>query len=939
MAQINQGHADPGTVITVFLSILIGSFSMAMLAPELQAIGKALGGAAKLYAIIEKPSTINPSDESGLKPEVCHGRITFENVRFNYPSRPTVDILKGLTTTFESRETTALVGASGSGKSSTISLIERFYDPLSGSVKLDGVDLKELNVKWLRSQIGLVSQEPVLFGMTIRKNIESGLINTPFEHASPEEKFAQVQKAAETANAHEFIMALPDQYETDVGQAGHLLSGGQKQRVAIARAIVSNPPILLLDEATSALDSRSERAVQFALDQAAKDRTCIIVAHRLSTIKHSNKILVVGAGEIIEQGTHNDLIERQGSYFGMVQAQRLQQEAEKKAAAEEEGESDSEQAHEKLEHVTSRGSVAGISEKPGLDRRTTRQSGTSDIIARKAEEGQVKIEEKLYSLFYLVRRCYSLDTNGKWNYILGIFASICSGAVYPALAVLFGKAINDFSLRGEELTSSTNRNALWYFVVAILAAFSIWVQQQTLVSQAEVLAGKLRTRYFQALIRHDIAFYDEDANTTGALTSALSDNPQKVQGLAGATMGVIVQSISTIVVGMILGLSFGPLLALIGIACIPLLVCSGFIRLKLVVLKDQKNKKVYAKTAHMAAEAAGAIRTVASLTRENDCWREYCEALEGPTKLSIRSSIRSNLLYGFSQATSFWVIALVFYVGSRWLASQRYTTQQFFTVLNAIVFSAIQAGNVFQFVPDASKAKQSATAIMRTIDTQPEIDADSTEGKMLIREQVKGDISFNGCHFRYPTRPGVRVLRGLDLTIPAGTSVALCGASGCGKSTTIGLVERFYDPQLGNVTLDGVALDELNVTSFRSQMALVSQEPTLYRGSVRFNILLGANKPMEQVTEEELIQACKDANIYDFISSLPDGFETMVGNKGSQLSGGQKQRIAIARALIRNPKILLLDEATSALDSQSEQIVSQVLEKARKGRSSLIIAQ
>jgi ATP-binding cassette subfamily B (MDR/TAP) protein 1 len=171
-----------------------------------------------------------------------------------------------------------------------VALIERFYDPLSGVVKLDGRDLKTLNVKWLRSQIGLVSQEPVLFGTTIRKNIETGLINTKYEHASPEEKFELIKIAAEKANAHEFIMSLPEQYETDVGQAGHLLSGGQKQRVAISRAIVSDPPILLLDEATSALDSRSERAVQAALDEAAKNRTCIVVAHRLSTIRDANQV-------------------------------------------------------------------------------------------------------------------------------------------------------------------------------------------------------------------------------------------------------------------------------------------------------------------------------------------------------------------------------------------------------------------------------------------------------------------------------------------------------------------------------------------------------------------------------------------------------------------------------------------------------------------------
>ena len=441
--------------------------------------------------------------------------------------------------------------------------------------------------------------------------------------------------------------------------------------------------------------------MQAALDEAAKDRTCIVVAHRLSTIRDANKILVVGAGEIIEQGTHNSLLDAEGSYHGMVQAQKLQQEAEKVAVVEEDSDSDDAATSQMSETKRVQSRRSDIGEKPFLERRSTRQSVASEILAAKrAEEGTHKQDAKLYSLFYLAKRCFAINREGKWSYILGFFASVCSGAVYPALAVVFGKAINDFALRGSELTSATNRNALWYFIVAILAATAIWVQQVTLTAQAEHLTGKLRTLYFKALLRHDVAFYDEDANTTGALTSSLSDNPQKVQGLAGVTLGTIIQSISTIVVGMILGLAFGPLLALIGIACIPLLVCAGFIRLKVVVLKDQKNKKVYSKTAHMASEAAGAIRTVASLTREQDCCREYHDALEGPTRYSIRSALSANLLYAVSQALSFWVIALVFYVGSRWLASGRYTTQQFFTVLNSVVFSAIQVSGLLHLPAD-----------------------------------------------------------------------------------------------------------------------------------------------------------------------------------------------------------------------------------------------
>jgi ATP-binding cassette, subfamily B (MDR/TAP), member 1 len=239
------------------------------------ALNNGCGAAAKLYATIDLVPSIDSASEEGLKPSTVVGEISLENVDFNYPARPDVQILKNLSLTFPTGKTTALVGASGSGKSTIISLVERFYDPLAGSVRLDGVDIRELNLRWLRSQIGLVSQEPTLFSTTIRRNVEHGLVGTSHEHASSEEKLRIVKEACIKANADGFISKLPLGYDTVVGERGFLLSGGQKQRIAIARAIVSDPRILLLDEATSALDTQSEGVVQNALDKAAAGATTL----------------------------------------------------------------------------------------------------------------------------------------------------------------------------------------------------------------------------------------------------------------------------------------------------------------------------------------------------------------------------------------------------------------------------------------------------------------------------------------------------------------------------------------------------------------------------------------------------------------------------------------------------------------------------------------
>ena len=236
------------------------------------------------------------------------------------------------------------------------------------------------------------------------------------------------------------------------------------------------------------------------------------------------------------------------------------------------------------------------------------------------------------------------------------------------------------------------------------------------------------------------------------------------------------------------------------------------------------------------------------------------------------------------------------------------------------------------------KAKHAAQQLKILFDRQPTIDTWSTDGDQLLEGSVSGSIEFRDVHFRYPTRAEVPVLRGLNLTVKPGQYVALVGASGCGKSTTIQLLERFYDPLAGGVFLDGKDISSYNVNSYRSFLALVSQEPTLYQGTVRENICLGSTQDDDTISEEAIIQACRDANIYDFILSLPDGFSTIVGSKGSMLSGGQKQRIAIARALLRDPKILLLDEATSALDSESEKVVQAALDKAAKGRTTIAVA-
>ncbi|KAL1137876.1 hypothetical protein AAG570_009572 [Ranatra chinensis] len=310
-------EAAPGDICTVFFSVLVAAFSIGHSLPVLAEVANAVGASSVVFSIISLEPQIDVYSDEGEKPSKLEGKIFFKDVKFTYPARSDVEVLKGLNLTINAGSVVALVGQSGAGKSTLVGLLMRFYDPTSGEILIDGKNMKDFNLNWLRCQIGVVSQEPVLFGVSIADNIKFG--NRDASHE-------EMVNAAKLANAHEFITNFPNGYETPAGDRGMQLSGGQKQRIAIARALIRDPKILLLDEATSALDNESEKVVQEALDKARKGRTSIIVAHRLSTIRDADMIVVIKNGKVIERGTHQQLKNLQGHYYNLIKKQEEQEE-------------------------------------------------------------------------------------------------------------------------------------------------------------------------------------------------------------------------------------------------------------------------------------------------------------------------------------------------------------------------------------------------------------------------------------------------------------------------------------------------------------------------------------------------------------------------------------------------------------------------------------
>jgi len=856
-----------GQVLTILMSVLIGSFALGNVSPNAQAFTSAVAAAAKIYSTIDRASPLDPSSEEGLKLDHVEGNIEFRNIKHIYPSRPEVTIMEDVSLSIPAGKTTALVGPSGSGKSTVVGMVERFYIPVGGTVLLDGHDIQTLNLRWLRQQISLVSQEPVLFATTIYENIRYGLIGSRFEN-EPEDKIRKrIEDAAKMANAHDFIMSLPEGYETNVGQRGFLLSGGQKQRIAIARAVVSDPKILLLDEATSALDTKSEGVVQAALDKAAEGRTTIVIAHRLSTIKNAHNIVVLVGGKIAEQGTHDELLDRKGAYFRLVEAQRINEEKDAQAVTTEDEDEELALKIARTRSANKEGLASQSSDDEGFEepvkRTDTKKSLSSVVLSKRQPETAQK-----YSLWTLIKFIASFNRPELPYMIIGLVFSMLAGGGQPTQAVLYAKAITSISLPPsmyDKLRHDANFWSLMFLVVGIVQFFTFSTQGVAFAFCSEKLISRARSKAFRAILRQDIAFFDREENSTGALTSFLSTETKHLSGVSGATLGTILMVGTTLGAALVISISIGWKLALVCTSVVPVLLACGFYRFWMLAQFQQRAKKAYEGSASYACEATSAIRTVASLTREKDVWAAYHSQLQDQGRKSLISVLKSSTLYAASQALTFFCVALGFWYGGTLLGHHEYSIFRFFVCFSEIIFGAQSAGTFFSFSPDMGKAKNAANEFKKLFDRKPAIDVWSSEGEVV--ENVEGTIEFRDVHFRYPTRPEQPVLRGLSLTVKPGQYVALVGASGCGKSTTIALLERFYDALAGGVFVDGKDITRLNVNSYRSFLALVSQEPTLYQGTIKENILLGTNRT--DVSDEEIEKACRDANIYDFIMSLP----------------------------------------------------------------------
>ncbi|KAJ7970967.1 ABC transporter B family protein [Quillaja saponaria] len=909
---IRNGQTDGGKAFTAIFSAIVGGLSLGQSFSNLGAFSKGKAAGYKLMETIkQKPSiTADPSDGKCLL--VVNGNIEFKDVTFSYPSRPDVIIFRNFSIFFPAGKTVAVVGGSGSGKSTVVSLIERFYDPNEGQVLLDNVDVKTLQLRWLRDQIGLVNQEPALFATTILENILYG---------KPDATMAEVEAATSAANAHSFITLLPNGYNTQVGERGVQLSGGQKQRIAIARAMLKNPKILLLDEATSALDAGSESIVQEALDRLMVGRTTVVVAHRLSTIRNVDTIAVIQQGQVVETGTHEELVAKAGAYASLIRFQEMVGDF-----------SNPSTRHSRSTRLSHSLSTKSLSLRSGSLRNLSYQYSTG-ADGRIEMISNAETERKNPAPDGYFFRLLKLNAP-EWPYsIMGAIGSVLSGFIGPTFAIVMSNMIEVFYYRNPASMERKTKEYVFIFIGAGLYAVGAYLIQHYFFSiMGENLTTRVRRMMLAAILRNEVGWYDEEEHNSSLVAARLATDAADVKSAIAERISVILQNMTSLLISFIVAFIVEWRVSLLILGTFPLLVLANFAQQLSMKGFAGDTAKAHAKTSMIAGEGVSNIRTVAAFNSQNKILSLFCHELRVPQLQSLRRSQTSGLLFGLSQLALYASEALILWYGVHLVKKGISTFSKVIKVFIVLVITANSVAETVSLAPEIIRGGEAVGSVFSILDRPTRIDPDDPDAEPV--ETIRGEIELRHVDFAYPSRPDIMVFKNLNLRIRAGHSQALVGASGSGKSSVIALIERFYDPIAGKVMIDGKDIRKFNLKSLRLKIGLVQQEPALFAASIFENIAYGK----EVATEAEVIEAARSANVHAFVSGLPDGYKTPVGERGVQLSGGQKQRIAIARAVLKDPTILLLDEATSALDAESECVLQEALESLMRGRTTVLVA-
>ncbi|HTK15423.1 MAG TPA: ABC transporter ATP-binding protein [Acidimicrobiia bacterium] len=938
-----NGRITLGTFLAFSTYMLLITPPIRQLAAILTVGQLARAGAERIYDLLDStPVVQNAPDAIDL--EIPRAEVRFEHVTFGYTS--TDPVLRDFDLTVASGETVALVGSSGSGKSTVALMLPRFYDVHSGRITIDGVDVRDVRLDSLRRNIGVVFEDSFLFSDTITANIGFG---------RPDATREEVETAARAAEAHEFILRLPNGYDTVVGEQGLTLSGGQRQRVALARALLSDPKILLLDDATSSVDSRVEEEIHATLKQIASTRTTILIAHRRSSLSLADRIVVMDEGAVLDAGTHEELWERCRLYRMLLSGPGG--DAEGLDAGEEEP--DDEQvdgltpaAWRGLDREEIRRAQIAERARTASPTAAVRVAGgggggggmgasggwggalapTPELLAQVDALGPATADPHIdvaaesrpapdFKFLRFIRRYRGWLLTGM---LLVALDAVCT----LAGPLLVRHGIDSGVAHTPHVPRAIWAAAIVFFIVTLIDWWLMWAEARVMGRVSERMLHGLRVKVFAHLQRLGVEYYEQEM-AGRIMTRMTTDIDALSQLLQNGLVNALVNLVTFLGVGIALGI-MDPKLGLITASILPpLVVATIWFRSASTRAYGIARDRIAAVNANLQEGLSG-VRVSQAFVREDRNQEVFTEIASGYRDARVHAQRLVAIYFPLVDFLSDIATCVVLGAGSVLVAHQSLSVGEliaFLLYLNLFFAPIQQLSQVFDSYQQARVAIERITELLATPTTVP------APAQPVVPGRIRGEVTLEDVHFKYSTAID-EALRGVNLHVAAGETVALVGETGAGKSTVVKLVARFYDSTAGAVRVDGVPVRDYDPVAFHQQLGVVPQEAFLFSGTIRDNIAYGR----KDASDAEVEAAAREVGAHDFIATLPGGYLQWVSERGRSLSSGQRQLIALARAHLVDPAILLLDEATSNLDLQTEAKVQRAMGVAAHGRTTVLIA-